>query len=60
MLQTIIFCLGLAINANETSKEMHLRRQEQDRCLLAKECIAIYDPITHAFIVKPVENERDN
>ena len=52
MWESILFCLSLVLNANEASNEMHLKQQEENCCLLSKECEAVYDSTTHAWIVK--------
>jgi hypothetical protein len=61
MWESILFSLKLVLNANEASKEMHLTRQEQNRCLAANECVAIYDTTTQAWIVRKRETliEKD-
>lgn len=56
MWESILFSLQLAFNANEASKEMQQRWQEQNRCLLAKECEAIYDNDRQGWIVRKREN----
>jgi hypothetical protein len=57
MLDTILFCLSLALSANEASLEMEREQHRRNECLLAKECIAVYDADTHSWIVRPVEKQ---
>jgi hypothetical protein len=58
MLESILFTIQLSMNAVDESKLMHQKRQEQNRCLAAKECVAIYDNQTQAWIVRKINKEN--
>lgn len=58
MLESILFAIQLSFNAVDESKLMIQTRQEQNRCLAAKECEAIYDSEAQAWIVRKISPEN--
>ena len=58
MLETILFTIQLSMNAVDEAKAMQLTRQEQNRCLAEKQCEAIYDNDTKAWIVRKINTEN--